>query len=137
MKRHVLAENMIRFRTKNLTELYNESNLPDFSYILMNVLEQKYPGIQFNRTLDGVESEDGQLTVIADSIIEDGYGGVWVWDVNVGPYEGVMTAAIRQTTELILKQHPNLKPAIFVDGENQNPRAWEAIAKKLGYKIIE
>ena len=124
MKKHVLAENMIRFRTKNLTELYNESDLPDFSYILINVLKQKYPGIQFNRTLDGVESEDG-------------YGGVWVWDVNVGPYKGVMTAAIRQTTELILKQHPNLKPAIFVDGENQNPRAWEAIAKKLGYKIIE
>jgi len=108
-----------------------------FQTILVNLLQKKYPEGKFDIQGDKVTSEDGKLSVIADTAVEDGYGGVWVWDVDTGPYKGVLGTAIKQATAELLRQQPDLKPALFVDGDNQNPEAWQAIANKLNYTLLD
>jgi hypothetical protein len=109
---------------------------PNFKKNMLTLLKQKYPQAQFTLRSDRIESTDGKLCVIADEMREGAYAGVYMWDVATGPYRGVMLPAIKQTTEQLLQKNPKLKPALFIGGDNQNPEAWEHIAKKLRYKLI-
>jgi hypothetical protein len=59
-----------------------------------------------------------------------------MWDVSTGPYKGALGLAIKQTTDQLLQANPGKKPALFISGDNQNPKAWSYIAKKLKYKLI-
>jgi hypothetical protein len=108
----------------------------DFLKNLLNILQQKYPNTEFNLESDRVESNDGELTVIADTAEEGRYVGCFMWDVSTGPYKGALELAIKQTTDQLLQANPGKKPALFIGGDNQNPEAWEYIAKKLKYKLI-
>lgn len=110
---------------------------PNFQNILVNMLREKYPNTKFSVEGDKVTSDDNQFVAIADLSEEEGYGGVWVWDVDTGPYRGVLGNAIQEATTQFIRQNPSLKPALFVDGDNQNPEAWTAIAAKLGYTLID
>lgn len=110
---------------------------PNFQNILVNMLREKYPNTKFSIEGDKVTSDDNQFVAIADLSEEEGYGGVWVWDVDTGPYRGVLGNAIQEATTQFIRQNPSLKPALFVDGDNQNPEAWTAIAAKLGYTLID
>lgn len=110
---------------------------PNFQNILVDMLREKYPNTKFSIEGDKVTSDDNQFVAIADLTEEEGYGGVWVWDVDTGPYRGVLGNAIQEATTQFIKQNPSLKPALFVDGDNQNPEAWTAIAAKLGYTLID
>lgn len=108
----------------------------DFKTNLLNILKQKYPDAKFNLSDDRVESEDGELIVIADVAEEGPYVGCFMWDVSTGPYKGALGYAITQTTNQLLQANPGKKPALFIGGDNENPEAWEYIAKKLNYKLI-
>ena len=123
------------FLNENLAE--QKAHDAIFQEILVDLLQKKYPDAEFDYQGDKVISADGKLTVIADLQVEDGYGGVWVWDVATGPYKGVLGTAIKQATAELLRQQPDLKPALFVDGDNQNPEAWQAIANKLNYTLLD
>lgn len=111
-------------------------NQVDFKNNLLSILQQKYPDAEFRLRSDGVESTDGQLTVIADTAEEGNYVGCFMWDVATGPYKGALAQAIQQTTDQLLQSNPGKKPALFISGDNQNPEAWSHIAKKLKYKLI-
>lgn len=108
----------------------------DFKKNLLSILQQKYPDAEFRLRSDGVESADGQLTVIADTAEEGRYVGCFMWDVSTGPYKDALAQAIQQTTDQLLQANPGKKPALFISGDNQNPEAWSHIAKKLKYKLI-
>lgn len=137
----VLDPNSIRVVDKISVDesVVNEDNRSphiDFKTNLLNILKQKYPDTKFNLGDDRVESEDGELIVIADIADEGPYVGCFMWDVSTGPYKGALGLAIRQTTNQLLQANPGKKPALFVGGDNENPEAWEYIAKKLKYKLI-
>jgi len=112
------------------------ANQVDFKKNLLTILQQKYPDTEFVAQSDRVESTDGELTVIADTAEEDSYVGCVMWDVSTGPYTGALGLAIKQTTEQLLQANPGKKPALFIDGDNENPEAWSHIANKLNYKLI-
>lgn len=103
----------------------------------LTLLQQKYPNASFNIRGDRVESDDGELTIIGTEHKEQGYIGCSLWDVATGPYTGCLVPAIKQTTEQLLQKYPKLKPALFLEGDNENPDAWENIAGKLGYTLID
>jgi hypothetical protein len=112
------------------------SNQVDFKKNLLTILQQKYPNTEFVAQSDRVESADSKLIVIADTAEEDSYVGCVMWDISTGPYKGALGLAIKQTTEQLLQANPGKKPALFIDGDNENPEAWAHIANKLNYKLI-
>ena len=111
-------------------------NQVDFNKNLLTILQQKYPGTEFSIQLDRVESADGELTVIANTADQGSYVGCFMWDVSTGPYTGALGLAIKQTTDQLLQANPGKKPALFIGGDNENPKAWAHIADKLNYKLI-
>jgi hypothetical protein len=130
-----LKDNLKKLNESALSEAPRTAK-PSFKKNLLAILQSKYPNVKFKVSSDRVESEDGQLCVIADEATEGKYTGCYMWDVTVGPYNGAMMLAIKQTTEQLLAVNPNKKPALFIGGSNDNPDAWNHIAQKLKYKLI-
>ena len=125
-------------RANEFLKQYVTEDTEQISFLdnLLKLLQQKYPDAEFETRSDRVESLDGELTVIADVMEEGDYVGCYMWDVNTGPYTGVLSNAIKQTTEQLLRANPGKKPALFIMGDNDNPEAWSHIAQKLGYRLI-
>jgi hypothetical protein len=122
---------------QRMQENFADSNSNDlFLNNLYKMLKQKYPKAEFNLKSDSIESTDGQLTVIAGVEEDDDYIGCFMWDVQTGPYKGVLQPAIKQTTEQLLQSNPGKEPALFIGGDNENPQAWKRIARNLGYEYI-
>lgn len=131
-----------------VTTLMESSEAVSFSQILLDRLQKKYPDAGFQIRDDGVYSDDGKLSVVADVISDptelaeddpglEGHVGVFLWDVATGPYSGVLVSAIKDTTERLVRSVPGSKPALMLGGDNENPEAWKHIATKLGYPIID
>jgi hypothetical protein len=106
----------------------------DFLSILEKHLNHKYPSVSFIRKSDRIESEDGQLTVIAHTFSDDDRVGVYMWDVATGPYTNVLVPAIKEATEQLLNLSPGSVPVLAI-GEDESAGAWEHIAAKLGYEL--
>ncbi len=122
---------------QRMQENFADSNSNDlFLNNLYKMLKQKYPKAEFNLKSDSIESTDGQLTVIAGVEEDDDYIGCFMWDVQTGPYKGVLQPAIKQTTEQLLQSNPGKEPALFIGGDNENPQTWKRIARNLGYEYI-
>ncbi len=133
----IISENT-KSKEQGVAENFADSNSNDlFLNNLYKMLKQKYPKAEFNLKSDSIESTDGQLTVIAGvEEDDDDYVGCFMWDVQTGPYKGVLQPAIKQTTEQLLQSNPGKEPALFIGGDNENPQAWKRIARNLGYEYI-
>ena len=131
-------------KTFNMKEEYDEDDDDDGSqhtHILtkhvLNGLRTKYPDAKFSGEDGEIKSHDGELNMsVATGKVKD-HVGTMMWDVKTGKYTGVLGDAIKKTTDHMLKKYPGSKPALFVSGDNQNPDAWNHIAKKHGYKVVE
>ena len=129
------------FKQPSIVPLEETESGPNFKKSLLTILQQQYPTAKFNLRPDRVESVDGKLTVIGAEMVgkigRTKYVGIYLWDVATGSYTGALVPAIKQTTEQLLLANPRAKPALFLGGDNENPEAWNHIATKLGYRIID
>ena len=121
-------------------------NVP-FNRILINLLKSKYPTGKFVDVGDGVETTNEEygkgksgLLVVGEPTVEeiDGatYVGINVLVAYTGKYKGVLSLAIKQATEQMLRLVPHSKPALFLRTSDESGGAWDKIATSLNYKLI-
>ena len=133
----------------NLKEILQEDaniNIP-FNGILIKLLKTRYPTGKFVDVGDGVETTNEEygkgkpgLLVVGEPTTEEIGGSTYV-GINVvvaytGKYKGVLSSAIKQATEQMLRLVPNSKPALFLKTSDESGGAWNKIATSLNYKLV-
>jgi len=136
----------------NIQEILAESstnsleNIP-FNKILINLLKTKYPTGRFVDVGDGVETTNEEygagktgLLIVAEptsqTITGVTYVGMSIVVAYTGKYKGVLTSAIKEATDRMLKSVPNSKPALFLKTSDESNGAWNNIATSLNYKLV-
>lgn len=136
----------------NIQEILNESpasivgNTP-FNKILINLLKTKYPTGKFADVGDGVETTNEEygsgkagLLVVAEPTLQSinnvTYVGMNIVVAYTGKYKGVLTSAIKEATDRMLKLVPNSKPALFLKTSDESNGAWNSISASLNYKLV-
>lgn len=133
----------------NLKEILHEDtkiNVP-FNSILIRLLKAKYPTGKFVDVGDGVETTNEEygkgkpgLLVVCELVTEEidgsAYVGINVVVAYTGKYTGVLSSAIKQATEQMLRLVPNSKPALFLKTSDESNGAWDKIATSLNYKLV-
>lgn len=131
----------------NIQEITEGLDTTSFNKILINLLKRKYPSGKFADVGDGVETtqeeygagKDGLLVVAEPTtkqVGENTYVGMNVVVAYTGKYKGVLSQAIKESTENMLRRHPGSQPALFLRTSDESNGAWDAIAKTLGYKLM-
>jgi len=131
----------------NIQEITEGTETTTFNGILINLLKRKYPLGKFTDVGDGVETtkeeygngKDGLLVVAEPTtkqIGENIYVGMNIIVAYTGKYKGVLSSAIKETTEQMLRKHPGSQPALFLRTSDESNGAWDSIAKTLGYKLM-
>lgn len=108
----------------------------NFLVIYKEILEKKYPDVEFMITGDKLHDADFELTIIAHSKGTKKYYGVFMWDVDSGPYKGGMVLALKETFKRLKKLKPGRKPAIWLD-DDYGAGVWQHLAQKLKFTIIK
>lgn len=128
---------MSRDHMRELIDIVSDSYSDKFLLNLLDLLRKKYPNVEFEIVGNKVKSNDNELVIIAGEYETDKFVGVYMLDVDTGPYRGVLKQAIQITTEKLLEQNQDKNPALFIVKPNKNPKAWNHFAESLGYKLIQ
>lgn len=124
-------------RMRELINIVSDSYSDKFLLNLLDLLRKKYPDVEFEIIGNKVKSDDNKLVIIAGEHETDEFVGVYMLDIDTGPYHGVLKKAIQITTEKLLEQRQDKDPALFIVKPNKNPKVWDHIANSLGYKLIQ
>lgn len=136
----------------NLKEILREdinsqiSNI-QFNSILIKLLKAKYPTGRFTDVGDGVETTNEEygngksgLLVVAEpeyrEIENVVYVGMNIVVAYTGKYKGVLSSAVKQATEQMVRMVPGSSPALFLRTSDESSGAWDSIAKSLNYKLV-